>query len=120
MGEDWIVPATGGVYPTFRANATKNAKKQTIAEFISRETNIKISKLVEEQLKNQLLDSLPGAFILELCESLCRHDGSTKFGIMEHIFKKYVNIYDTLILKNRKDFKEAPDFWLPLDVYFKK
>ena len=34
----------------FRANATKNAKKQVIAEFISRETNIKMSEVVEEQL----------------------------------------------------------------------
>ena len=30
-GEDWFVPATGSVYPTFRANATDNAKNQTIA-----------------------------------------------------------------------------------------
>ena len=63
-GEDWVVPATGGVYPIFRANATENAKKQTIAEFISCETIIKMSKVVEEHLKNQLLEALPGAFIL--------------------------------------------------------
>ena len=25
-GKDWVVPETGGVYPTFRSNATKNAK----------------------------------------------------------------------------------------------
>ena len=25
-----------------------------------------------------------------------------------------------LILKNRKEFEEAPDFLLPLDIYFKK
>ena len=34
-GKDWVVPAKGGVYPIFRANVTENAKKQTIAEFIS-------------------------------------------------------------------------------------
>ena len=67
-GKDWVVPATGGVYPTLRANATENAKKQTITEFISHETNIKISEVVEDQLKAQLLDSLPEALILELCE----------------------------------------------------
>ena len=50
MGEEWVVPAKVGVYLIFRANATKNSKKQTIAEFISRETNIKMSKVVEEQL----------------------------------------------------------------------
>ena len=26
-GEDWVIPATGGVYLMFRANSTKNAKK---------------------------------------------------------------------------------------------
>ena len=82
MGKNWIVPATGGVYPTFRANATENAKKKTISEFISHETNIKMSKEVEEQLKNQLFDSLPKAFILELCEGLRRYDESTTFDIM--------------------------------------
>ena len=50
-GEDWVVPATDGVYPIFRAKATENVKKQTIAEFISNDTNINISKVVKEQLK---------------------------------------------------------------------
>ena len=66
-GKNWIVPATGGVYPTFGANAKENTNKQTIVKFISHETNIKMSKVVEEQLKTQLLDSLPEAFMLELC-----------------------------------------------------
>ena len=63
MGKYWVVPATGGVYLTFRTNGTENVKKQTIAEFISRKTKIKMSKVVEEKLKNQLLDSLTKAFI---------------------------------------------------------
>ena len=91
-----------------------------IAEFISRKTSIKMSELVEEQLKNQLLESLPEAFILELCEGSRRYDGSTMFEMMEHVFTNYANIDDTLILKNRKEFDEAPDLLLPLDVYFKK
>ena len=103
-GEDWIVPSTGGVYLTFRSNATKNVKKKTIAEFISCKTNIKMSEVVEEQLKNQLLDSLPEAFILELCEGSRRYDESTMFKIMEHIFTNYAKIDNTLILKNRKEF----------------
>ena len=65
-GKNWIVPEIGGVYPIFRTNTTENANKKTIAEFISCETNIKMSELVEEKLKNQLPDSLPEAFILEL------------------------------------------------------
>ena len=30
-----------------------------------------------------------------------------------------MRIDDTLILKKRKEFEEAPDFLLPLNVYFK-
>ena len=119
-GKDWVVPATGGVYPTFRANTTENAKKLTIAEFISREMNIKMSKVVEEQLKNQLLNSLPKAFIMELCEGSRQYNRSTTFDIMEHAFTNYAKINDTVILKNRKEFEEAPGFLLPLDIYFKK
>ena len=109
-GEDWVIPATGDVYLIFRANATKNAKTQTIAELISRKTNIKMSEVVDEQLKNQLLDSLPEAFILELCEGSRQYNGSSIFDILEHVFTNYVRIDDTLIVKNRKEFKEAPDF----------
>ena len=120
MGEDWVIPVTDGVYPIFIANATENAKKQTIAEFISCETNIKMSEVVEEQLKNQLLNSLTKALILELCEGSSQYDGRTMFDILEQVFTNYTKIDDTLILKNIKEFEEAPDFSLPLDVYFKK
>ena len=119
-GKDWVVPAIGGVYQTLGANATENSKKQTITEFISRETNIKMSEVVEDQLKNQLLESLPEAFILEPCEGSRRYDGSTTLNIMKHVFTNYTKIDNTLILKNKKEFEEAPDFSLPLDIYFKK
>ena len=39
---------------------------------------------------------------------------------MEHIFTNYAKIDDTLILKKMKEFKEALDFSLLIDVYFKK
>ena len=39
---------------------------------------------------------------------------------MEHVFTNYVKIENTLILKYRKEFEEALDFSLPLDIYFKK
>ena len=39
---------------------------------------------------------------------------------LEQVFTNYARIDDTLILKNRKEFEEAPDLLLPLDVYFKK
>ena len=110
----------GDVYLIFRANATENVKKQTIAEFISCETNIKMSKVVGEQLKNQLLESLPKEFILELCEVARQYYESSTYDILEHIFTNYARIDDTLIFNNRKYFEEAPDLSLSLANYFKK
>ena len=69
-----------------------------------------MSEVVQEQLKNQILNSLPKAFILELCEGSRWYDGSTTFDILEHVFKNYARIDNTLILKNRKESEEAPDF----------
>ena len=48
------------------------------------------------------------------------YDGSTTSDIMEHIFTKYAKINNMLIFKNRKEFEEAPDLSLPLNVYIKK
>ena len=79
-----------------------------------------MSEVVEEQLKKKILHSLSKAFILELCEGSHQYNGSTMFDIMVHVFANYGKIIDTLIPKNRKEFEEAPDFLLPLDVYFKK
>ena len=42
------------------------------------------------------------------------------FEILEHVFTNYVRIDDTLIIKNRKEFEEALDFSLSLDVNFNK
>ena len=50
---------------------------------------------------------------------MLRYDRRTTFDIMEHIFTNYVKIDDTLILKNRKEFGDAPDFLLPLNNYLK-
>ena len=57
-GQAWTVPTSGGMYPTFSDGATDDEKKREVAEFINRETPIKIAKLVEELLKNQLLKAV--------------------------------------------------------------
>ena len=54
-GQAWTTPTSGGMHLTFSAGATVAEKKREVAEFINRETHIKISELVEELLKNQLL-----------------------------------------------------------------
>ena len=46
------------MYPTFPDRATNADKKQEVAEFINIETHIKLSELVKDLLKNQLLKSV--------------------------------------------------------------
>ena len=57
-GQAWTVPTPGGIFSTFSVGATDNEKKREVAEFINRETHIKIAELVEELLKNQLLKAV--------------------------------------------------------------
>ena len=46
------------MYATFLAGATNAEKKREVAEFINRETHIKLSELVEDLLNNQLLKAV--------------------------------------------------------------
>ena len=51
----WTIPTSGNMYPTSSVRATDKEKKREVADFINRETHIKIAELVKELLKNQLL-----------------------------------------------------------------
>ena len=57
-GQAWKILTSGGMYPTFSVGANDKEKKREVADFINRETHIKISELVEEMLKNQLLNAV--------------------------------------------------------------
>ena len=45
-GQAWTIPTFGGMYPTFFVGAFDEEKKREVAEFINRETHIKIAELV--------------------------------------------------------------------------
>ena len=46
-GQAWTIPTSGGMYPTFSVGTTDEEKKREVAEFINRETHIKIAELVK-------------------------------------------------------------------------
>ena len=58
------------MYPTFSVGATNEEKKREVAEFRNRETQIKIAKLNEELLKNQLLKAVSEEYYMELCQGV--------------------------------------------------
>ena len=120
-GEKWRVPATSGVYPTFPATATTDAaKKRIIATFIETEAGIKKAEVMEELLRNQILDAFEEEFYMELHERVYGYDRVTPKQLLEHIFENYAKIDDALLLDNRRTFEEAPDMSRPIDVYFCK
>ena len=90
------------MYPTFSAGATDDNKKRKVAEFINRETYIKIAELVEELLKNQLLKAISEEYIMELRQGVLQYDGVTTSEFLDHIFSNYARIYNALIIKNKR------------------
>ena len=118
-GQAWTVPTSGGMYPTFSDGATDDKKKREVAEFINRETHIKIAELVEELLKNQLLKAVNEEYIMELRQGVFQYDGVTTSELLEHIFSNYAKIDDALIIKNKREFEAPPDLSRLIDVYFR-
>ena len=57
---------------------------------------------------------------MELRQCILQYDGVSTSDLLEHIFTNYAKINDTLLIKNKRDFKEPPDLSRPIDVYFKK
>ena len=108
------------MYPTFPDGATDAKKKRELAEFINRETHIKLSELAEDLLKNQLLKAVSEEYYMELRQGVLQHNGVSTSELLERIFTNYAKIDDTLLIKNKREFEEPPGLSLPIDVYFKK
>ena len=86
------------MYPTFSIGATNEENNREVAEFINRETQIKLAKLVEELLKNQLLKAVSEEYYMELRQGMLQYDGVSTSELLEHIFSNYARIDDALII----------------------
>ena len=82
------------MYPTFSVGATDDENQREVAEFINRETHIKIAELVKEILKNQLLKAVSKEYYMELRQDLLQYHGVSTSEILEHIFPNYARIDD--------------------------
>ena len=60
--------------PVFSAGATNDEKKKEVAEFIDRETYIRVAEMAEEHLKNQFLEAINKEYITELRQGVLRYD----------------------------------------------
>lgn len=119
-GETWVVPASGGVYPTFPANATDVEKKRITAEFIKTETGIKTAAVVEKLLSKQVRDAIEEEYYMELEDPIFKYSQITAYQIIDHVLQNYAVIDDQLIESNRNSFNEPPDLTRPIDIYFRR
>ena len=119
-GVPWFVPLTQGLYPTFAAGATENEKRNATAIFITDEKGIKTNEIMEDLLKNQLLEAVDPAYYMELEHPIFKYDKVTVNQLISHLFDNYANIDDQLLESNRELYNEAPDLSQPIDVYFRK
>ena len=69
---------------------------------------------MKEVLRNQILDAFVEGFYMELHERVYGYDRVTPKQLLDHIFEKYAKIDDSLLIKNRQTFEEAPDMSRPI------
>ena len=119
-GAKWTIPATGGMFPTFRAGDNDYDKKRAIAEFVRDETGIKNAESTINLLRNQLLEAIDEDYYMELHDSIYRYDRILPVDLLEHILKYYAVIDDEVLEANKKEFDEPPDMSLPIDIYYRK
>ena len=93
------------MYPTFSVGATDEENKREVAEFINRETHIKIAELVQEMLKNQLLKVVSEEYYMELRQGVLQYYGVSTLELLQHIFTNYARIDDALLIKNKRVFE---------------
>ena len=94
--------------PHLLRQGNRRRKEKEVAEFINRETHIKIVELVEEMLKNQLLKEVSEEYYMELRQYVLQYDGVSTSELLEHIFTNYARIDDALLIKKRGSSKRLP------------
>ena len=119
-GHNWVVPISGGAYPTFPFGATEHEKKRIIAEFIVEEQDIIKVDITAELLKGQFLDCIEETYIMELRDPMSEYDDVTLLELLDHVFTNYGEMDDHLVNKNKERFDEQPDMNEPIDNYFVK
>ena len=119
-GKPLTVPKTGGIYLTFAAGMNDAEKKRVVALFLLTKNNIKKPEVTQELFKDKFLEAVPEDYYLELNAGVLCYDGSTVYDLLTHVFTNYAKLNDHLVISNKKEFEEAPDFTRPIDTYYKR
>ena len=119
-GVAFNVPASAGIFPTFAQGANEQVKRDAVANFIVSERDIKKAKIVEDLLRNQLMEAVDEEYYLELKNPTYRYDRVKVRDMLTHLFDNYGKLDESMVRQNKRDFEEAPDLSRPIDVYYER
>ena len=88
-GEAWSVAQSSGTYPTFAPGATEHEKKAKMATFIVVEKAIKVEDVMQNLLRNQVLEAVDPEYYMELEHSIFQYDQVSVMELLTHLFKNY-------------------------------
>ena len=91
---EWHVPDSEGRYPNFPINATDEQKKELVATFVQRESDIKMAEVVKTLLHNLILDAVDKAYVAELKHTIYRYDRVEPRALLDHLFNHYARLDD--------------------------
>ena len=93
-GELWTVAETSGAYPIFPPDTTESGKKALTANFIVTEKGIKTEEVMQDLLRNQVLEAVDPEYYMELEHSIFKYDKVTVNELLTHLFDNYAKIDD--------------------------
>ena len=96
-GVAFNVPASAGILPVFAQGATEQEKRDAVARFIVSEHDIKKAKVVEDLLRNQLMDAVEEEYYLELKHPTYTCDRVKVRDLLTHLFDNYRKLDESLV-----------------------
>lgn len=117
-GEQFVVPAHPGVYPT--TNITKNNKAQREAEHKELIKQYEVCAGVEQVLREKILEAVDEAYVLELEDEIMGYMDVSPRTLLDHLRSRggQVDHNDTVTLINERD--QPWDVSIVPAVYFLK
>ena len=91
-------------------------KNREVATFVLTKHNIKKFEVTQELFKNHFLEAVPEDYYLEINVGVLHYNSSTVHNLLTHVFTNYAKLNDHLLISNKKEFEEAPDFTRPIEM----
>ena len=119
-GKEWNVAESSGTYPAFEPGESEHGKKAKMAKFIVVKKAIKVEEVMQNLLRNQVLEAIEPDYYMEVEHSIFQYNQVSVMKLLAYLFENYAKIDNQLLKNNKELYAEAPDLSKPIDVYFRK